>query len=536
MKETPPSKFVRHEPCPKCSSRDNLARFSDGHGYCFGCGYFEPSKEKNYMISGDTTESQLLSVEYNPLNKRGITQETCLFWKYGTGSYNGQPVHIAQYFRDGSVSAQKLRFPSKDFLVLGNTKSLPLFGMHLWKDGGRMVTVTEGELDAMSVGQVFGNKWPVVSVPNGANGAYKSFQNNLEWLEKFETVVIMFDDDEAGRKAAKECAVLLTPGKARIATIPGFKDANDALVGGEGKRIIDAVYAAKAYRPDGVVLGEDLWNTINEEDKNDSVPYPWVGLNEKLLGIRKGELVVITSGTGIGKSSVCRELVCHLIRSGKKVGLLMLEESVKRTGRNLMGVYLSTPTYFWKERGITEEDKRKAFDATVSKVVLFDHFGSVDPENLLARARYMIKSCGCDYLFLDHLSIVVSGLGEGDERRLIDNAMTSLRSLVEETQAALFVVSHLRRPDSDRGHEEGVATSLSQLRGSHSIAQLADSVIGLERNQQGEQPNELTVRVLKNRFTGDTGISSTLLYNKATGRLLETQTRSDDGQVIDDDL
>ena len=221
-------------------------------------------------------------------------------------------------------------------------------------------------------------------------------------------------------------------------------------------------------------------------------------------------------------------MVCHLIRSGKKVGLLMLEENVKRTGRNLMGIHMNTPPYFWEERGISSEQKREAFDATVAKVVLLDHFGSVNPENLLARIRYMIKSCGCDYIFLDHLSIVVSGLGDGDERRLIDNAMTSLRSLVEETQAAMFVVSHLRRPDGDRGHEEGVTTSLAQLRGSHSIAQLADAVIGLERNQQGEAPNELIVRVLKNRFTGDTGLSGMLRYFKESGRLHEIAMEMND--------
>jgi twinkle protein len=140
----------------------------------------------------------------------------------------------------------------------------------------------------------------------------------------------------------------------------------------------------------------------------------------------------------------------------------------------------------------------------------------------------MIKSCGCDYIFLDHLSIVVSGLGDGDERRLIDNAMTSLRSLVEETQAAMFVVSHLRRPDGDRGHEEGATTSLAQLRGSHSIAQLADAVIGLERNQQGENPNELVLRVLKNRFTGDTGVAGMLRYFKETGRLAEVEMEMND--------
>jgi twinkle protein len=521
------SEFVQHEPCPACGSKDNLARYSDGHGYCFGCKHYE-NGDGQALEPITKARADLISVEPARLAKRSITEDTCVFWQYGIGQYNGQTVQVAQYIKDREVVAQKLRFPSKDFVVLGDTKSLPLYGMHLWRDGGRMVTVTEGEIDALTVSQLFGHKWPVVSVPSGAAGALKSFQNNLEWLEKFETVVIMFDDDEPGRKAARECAMLLTPGKARIGTIPGYKDANEAHVAGEGKKVIDAVYGAKAYRPDGVVLGSDLWDAVNEDDPNDSIPYPWAPLNDKLLGIRRGELVVLTSGTGIGKSSVCREMVCHLIRSGKKVGLLMLEESVKRTARNLMGIHLNTPPYFWEDRGISGDQKREAFDATVAKVVLFDHFGSVDPENLLARTRYMIKSCGCDYIFLDHLSIVVSGLGDGDERRLIDNAMTSLRSLVEETQAAMFVVSHLRRPDGDRGHEEGATTSLAQLRGSHSIAQLADAVIGLERNQQGENPNELNLRVLKNRFTGDTGMAGCLRYCKETGRLHQIEMEMND--------
>lgn len=521
------SEFVQHEPCPKCGSRDNLARYTDGHGYCFGCKYYEMG-DGEPLPEVTRTSSAMINVDFAALKKRGISEDTCRFWQYGIGDYSGQTVHVAQYIKDGEVVAQKLRFPSKDFLTLGDSKSMPLYGMHLWRDGGRMVTVTEGEIDALTVSQLFGNKWPVVSVPNGAAAALKSFQSNLEWLEKFDSVVIMFDDDEPGRKAARECAMLLTPGKAKIGTIVGFKDANEAHTAGESKRVIDAVYGAKAYRPDGVVLGTDLWDTVNEDDSNDSTPYPWTALNEKLLGIRKGELVVLTSGTGIGKSSVCREMICHLIRSGKKVGLLMLEESVKRTARNLMGIHLNTPPYFWEERGIKDEQKREAFDATVAKVVLFDHFGSVDPENLLARTRYMIKSCGCEYIFLDHLSIVVSGLGDGDERRLIDNAMTSLRSLVEETQAAMFVVSHLRRPDGDRGHEEGATTSLAQLRGSHSIAQLADAVIGLERNQQGENPNELALRVLKNRFTGDTGMAGMLRYCKEAGRLHEFEMEIND--------
>jgi twinkle protein len=84
----------------------------------------------------------------------------------------------------------------------------------------------------------------------------------------------------------------------------------------------------------------------------------------------------------------------------------------------------------------------------------------------------------------------------------------------------LVLVSHLKRPEG-RGHEEGGQTSLSQLRGSHAIAQLSDLCIGAERNQQGDtaERSELQLRVLKNRFTGQTGPVDRLLYDQDTGRL-----------------
>ena len=138
------------------------------------------------------------------------------------------------------------------------------------------------------------------------------------------------------------------------------------------------------------------------------------------------------------------------------------------------------------------------------------------------RIRFMVKGLGCKYIFLDHISIVISGMDTQDERRLIDMTMTRLRKLVEELKCAMFVVSHLKRPEGKYGHEEGVQTSLSHLRGSHSLAQLSDCVLGFERDQQSEkESNVLTCRVLKNRFSGDTGIATNLIYNRETGRLSE---------------
>ena len=518
------SAFVGHEACPKCGSRDNLARYTDGNGYCFGCHYFEKGDGISTTEPRRLTVKDMVEFDVAPLPKRGLNEVTCKKWHYGVGKYNGTPVQIANYCDgDGKAVAQKLRFPNKDFVWLGKPEKVGLYGQHLWGNGGKMITVTEGEIDALTVSQLFDNKWPVVSIPNGAQGAVKTITSSINWLEKFDSVIFAFDQDDAGRKAARDCAQMLSPGKAKIVSAMPMKDPNECLVAGMGKELVSSIWGAKTYRPDGVVLGEELWDVIINNEETESVPYPWTGLNDKLFGIRRGELCTLTSGTGIGKSSVCRELAYHLMRQGNKVGYIALEESVKRSAESIMGIYLNKPVHLWKQDGVTEEQKREAFEHAVGtgRLVLYDHWGSCDSDNLLNQIRYMARSMGCSHIFLDHLSIVVSGMENGDERRMIDNTMTRLRSLVEETKIALFLVSHLRRPDG-RGHEEGASTSLSQLRGSHAIAQLSDSVIGLERNQQDEATaNVFTCRVLKNRYAGETGVATQLEYERESGRLHE---------------
>jgi twinkle protein len=469
-------------------------------------------------------------IDYTPqsLPKRQLNEDTCHLFKYGIGTYNGKTVQVATYCDEsGSPVAQKIRFPNKDFMILGDAKKMGLFGRNLWRTGGKMVVVTEGEIDCLTMSQLQGNKWPVVSVPNGAHNAAKAFRENLEWLESYETVVIMFDSDEAGREAAQECALLMSPGKAKVATLP-LKDPNEMLVAGRGKEAVDAIWNAKLFRPDGIVPGVEMWDDIITSPKVSSVPYPWAGLNGLTLGMRQRELVTICSGSGIGKSSVCRELAHWLNQSGQTIGYIALEESTRRTALGLMGIAMNRPLHIEMAtgdgNGIDEKDLRQAYETSVGsgRVYLYDHFGSLESQNLLSRIRYMVRGLGCNWIFLDHLSIVVSGLGEGDERRLIDNTMTAMRSLVEELGCGMVLVSHLKRPEG-KGHEEGAQTSLSQLRGSAAIGQLSDLVIGLERNQQDPKNKDLTcVRVLKNRFTGETGLATALRYDRSTGRLIET--------------
>lgn len=528
------STFLYHEPCPKCGSSDACGVFSDGHRFCYSCNtYFRPDgsvKSEGVRVSKDCIP--LGELEEVSLTKRCISKDTCSKFKYFSTVYKGKPCQVACYYDDsGNLVGQKLRFPDKSFAVLGSISNR-LYGSQLWASGKKIV-ITEGEIDCLTVSQLQGNKWPVVSIPNGAQAAKKAIEANLEYLGNFEEVILMFDMDDPGRKASEECAKILPAGKAYIANLP-CKDPNECLSEGKGPEVLQAVWNAKPYRPDGIVSGADLYEkcVTDIDDLKDSVEYPWVALQNKTKGARHGELYVFTSGSGMGKSTILRELEYYFgVQRGELCGIVALEESTRKTGMELMSIHLNKRLILNPECA-DESERGKAFNETIGngKFFLYDHFGSLDSGNLLSKLRFMIVSLGCKRIFLDHISIVVSGMDadeDGGERKAIDKLMTNLRSLVEETGATMFVVSHLKRPDK-KGHEEGAQVSLSQLRGSGAIAQLSDMVIGLERNQQGDNPNVLTLRVLKNRHCGDTGVSGYLEYDPETGRLKDCPQGSED--------
>ena len=518
--------FLYHGPCPTCGSSDALSHYDDGHTHCFSCNTTTQPKRQQHAEGSErmTTAKPLLpSGDIRPLTKRKLSEETLKKFHYTIGTHRGKPVQIAPYYdKKGNLVAQHLRYPDKEFAWVGNTKNLQLWGQQLWRDGGKMLVITEGEIDALSVSQAQGNKYPVVSIPSGAQGAKKAILNNLAWVESYERVILAFDMDEAGRAAAQECALLLTPGKARIATLP-LKDASDMLQEGLVKEIISSIWDAKVYRPDGLVSGKDLLAELLTEPK-EGYKTPYHHLNDKLKGIRKGELYLFSAGSGMGKSTLVNEIGYHfLMQHGLSLGVIALEENKKRTAERYAGMYLNKPIHVDRE-GVTKEDLERAFEAVLNtdNFWLYDHFGSTNLDNLLGQIRYMVVALGCDFIILDHISIVVSGLDDtdGDERRLIDKLMTKLRSLIEETGVGVLATVHLKRPEGGKGFTEGRQVSLSDLRGSGALEQLSDVVIALERNQTDEHNQNMAfIRVLKNRPVGLVGLCDRLEYDQETGRL-----------------
>jgi twinkle protein len=517
------SSFTHHTSCPSCKSSDANGVYSDGHTYCFSCRVSTKGNTDTPKVTSKMTSGLIPNGEYQDLPRRGLREDVCKKYGYSIGEYQGQPCHIANYRdKDGVVVAQKLRFKDKTFKFIGDAKEATLFGEHLFKGGDNTLVITEGEIDALSMATVL-TRFSVCSIPTGASGAKKAIQKSLEFVESFNKIVICFDNDEAGIAASKEVVQLLTPSKAFIMSLP-LKDANEMLVANKHKELVSAFFDARPWRPDGIVAGEDLWDLVSTEDITQSIPYPFEGLNEKTRGIRRGELVTIAAGSGVGKSQVCREIAFHLLNMGETVGYIGLEENVKHSALTLMGLALNKPIHISRE-GINDRDLRHAFDATVGsgRLYLYDHWGSLATATLLQKVRYLARSCAAGYIILDHLSILVSSQEEGDERKAIDAIMTRLRSLVEETGIALILVSHLRKPSGDKGWEDGVQVTLNSLRGSAGIAQLSDICLGVERDQQGDNPNVSTIRILKNRYTGETGVGCYVHYDKDTGRMTDVK-------------
>lgn len=512
---------LTHQPCPDCGSSDALSINSDGSTKCFSCGTFNSHRSSRANYTPAPTDGFLRGA-VKDVPARGITKAICKKYGYHISEMDGKPCHVADYRNlEGELIAQKIRFADKSFKCKG--RPTVFFGQHLWPNGGKKVVITEGEVDCLTVAIVNGEgKWPVVSLPSGAQSAKSIFKAQYDWLNSFEEVVLMFDEDDQGRKASAEVSHILEVGKTKIARLP-MKDPNELLMANRGSEIVSAMWDARPWKPDDIIDGADLYERLTTPKEHTSVKYPFDGLNKLTHGFRKGEIVTFCAGSGIGKSHVCKVITHHVLTTSTyRVGYIALEESLERTANSIIGLEMKKLIHLDPEFKPDEEYK-EAFTNTVGsgRCFLYDHWGSLDSDSLLGHIRYMQKVLEVDFVVLDHLSIIVSGLGDGDERRMIDNTMTKLRALVEETNIGLILVSHLKRPDG-KGHEDGATTSLAQLRGSAGIAQLSDMCIGLERNQQDvEDKHRTVIRVLKNRFSGDTGIACSLEYNPDTGEMFE---------------
>lgn len=547
-------------PCDFCGSSDARAHYDDGHSFCFAC-----PEETAWQGDGSHSDREpppplpkdLLRGDHHALKARGLTLKTVEQYDYRVGAHMGETVQIAPYHdASGRVVAQKVRPRDKELMHWRGKKkgALPLFGQSRWRAGGRMIVVTEGELDAMSAAQAMGNTWPAVSVPDGAHSAAKAVAKAADYLESFERVVFMFDMDDDGQEAAVEAAALITPGKAYIASLP-LKDASDMLQAGRVKEIVTAAWQAREYRPDGILDVAALREKALLPPEY-GLPFPFAKLTGSTYGIRRRELYGYGAGVGTGKTTLFKQLMLTTmfpdmiedhdslpitIPQPRKVGAILLEENPVKTLRTLAGMRMGARVHV---PGVEfdPEELTKAIDEMGGLFFPYNHFGAKDWASIKERIRYMVLALGIKDIFLDHLTAVIAH--EEDDRKALDAIMSDLASMVEQYDFTLHFISHLTTPKG-QAHEEGGRVLEKHFTGSRAIARWAHNLFALERDKQ-DADSPTIFRILKERETGDaTGVTFGLAYDRDTGLLREVELeenkygftdRSTEGSAGDEDF
>lgn len=507
------SKHISQGPCPnpECNSSDAFTLYEDGHGYCFSCRYYKFPDGKVHMLEKVTVKTTLQYVPW-----RGITEKTMrLFDAKSDVTSDGEAIAIRYQFPSGRTQFRARNEKKFWFTGSNDNPDQPLYGMDKFAPGsGKAINICEGPTDALSAVELLGD-YPTVAVTSSSSAA-KEAKLAFNYLNSFDKIVICFDNDEPGQKAAKAVASLFDFNKVYVLSMDEGKDVNDYLTEKRQKDFRNAWFSAKRFLPEGIVSSySEIDDIIDKEESKESVPYPFPTWNEMTYGIRHGEVALITALEGMGKTEIVRAVEYHLLKTtDANIGMIHLEEGKPRMIKGLAGYELNSPVHL-PDSTATKDDIKNAFKKLTKRderVHIYTHFGSDDPDTILSTIRFMVAACDCRYIFLDHITMVVTGSQDEDERRALDYISTKLAHMVEDLNFTLFLVSHV--------NDDG------KTRGSRNISKIADLRIDLKRDILAEnevERNTTYTYISKNRFGSKTGFAGTLRFNPETFKITEVK-------------
>lgn len=433
------------------------------------------------------------------------------------------------------------------------------------------LVITEGQWDCLSVFEalidnVKGTKYEgleplVVSIPMGTANAVEAILHNEGYVQSHDALTIFFDDDYCtpaelqkkimkGHEAREAVANALVGSGLSLFTVTpdeGFKDASDYMQAGKRDDLAKLVqFGRRPYSSEKIIKAcdvslEELLEPRPEGVYVDSFPK----LMDKLHGFRTRELVLLTSPSGVGKSTVTSIFASAFMESGHKLGMIYLEETNKETMQRLIAAKLKVNYLEFKNeplKVVSRERIEKARQEIVEndQLVMLGHFGSLPVSELMAKIKHMHLVEGCDFILLDHLSLVISGSAVKDERKELDMVMTELAAFCAANDVCIIAVSHINRsaaeqfkaPKLKEGEEPKpywVQVSKEMMRGSAALEQLSFVILGLEPEIQPDRSRgRVRLTVLKNRPWSYLGVADTFKIDDESWEVLLCEDNFED--------
>ena len=471
---------------------------------------YPTNKESNYMNVTEFTPKRIedrSEGEHTPL--RGIMLGTMK--DYNVLTYDDRQEYI---YPSGGIKVRKLS--DKAFYAKDGFKGDELFGMNLFPAGcSKMVTITEGELDALSAAQMLKSQYtnPVVSLPS-ATPSKKLWENCKDWLGSFEKIVLSVDNDEAGNALADRMARLF-PNKIYRMQHGEYKDANDFLQAGKGADFKNLWWKPVKHTP------ENILNTADEflklyEDTPEHVYYPTgiVALDDKILGLMQGHFTVFKAPTGIGKTELMRYMEYSMLKQGIPIAAWHLEETKLRS---LLGLVSYEVGDNLTRRDLIDEKEadslvREAIgnltkDENFYQFYLGDGQGT---DELIDQIRFFSQACDCKFVFFEPIQDVVVGTSEESKEAMLADLSIRLSKLAAELNVGIVTIAHT--------NENGDPKYCKM------IGQRASVIIDLHRDKEAdtiEERNTTYLKVEKNRPCSEEGQAGKLAFNLDTFMLRE---------------
>jgi len=458
-------------------------------------------------------------VDFVHKKHRGLSQKTVEFYDIRTKTVDGVDYSYGFEYGNGVIKAKRIGDVSRKdrYKWVGNPNESGLYGKDKFLPGSKKaIVITEGEHDAPTFYEAMGGTVAAVSVQSSST-ALRDITLDRDYVNSFDRIILAFDNDEAGQAAIKKVmsAGLFDFNKLYYVPFSKYKDANEYAQKGELDLLVSDFKAAKKYTPDNIISTfDEIKKALTESHDDEIGTFPTDILNQMLYGLHRGQVFVVKGLEGIGKTEIFRMFEHHLLKTTEcKLGIIHMEEDKSTTIKGLATYELGIPCNL-PDTGVSEESILQGYSDAVGgredRVFIYTMFGGDDPDDVLDSIRFLVASGGVDIVFLDHITMLVTGVEEGDERRKLDYMSTKLKKMAKELKFCLVMISHV--------NDDG------QTRGSRNITKIADAVIHLDRDKLADDEidkNSLFLTLEKNRKTGRTGKAGQLYFNPNTFKLEE---------------